>query len=194
MVTLAARPAERGQCGAMDQGSDSTDRPELDDESQAEYVRGKVIVAMVRLENIVGFALVAFLNLDERQRSFIDEAWLSRARMIDKIRALEMAIKSDSDLAEDFGSLPAELRDLNTLRNTLAHYSGVVHRTIVVTTTADGVTNAEPESGPYDPIVFYRSYDGQRHEVALKDTVDRLNGVARQLWTLRDRFAPRPNQ
>src|SRR3546814_9384707 len=86
-----------------------------------------------------------------------------------------MAIKSDPELAEEFGSLPAELRDLNTLRNTLAHYSGVVDRTIVVSTAADGVTTVEPESGPYDPIVFFRSFDGQRHEVALGDTVARLN-------------------
>src|SRR3546814_1873122 len=121
---------------------------------------------VVRLEEHGRFAPVAFRGLDERQRTFVDEAWLSRARMIDKIRALEMAIKSDPELAEEFGSLPAELRDLNTLRNTLAHYSGVVDRTIVVSTAADGVTTVEPESGPYDPIVFFRSFDGQRHEVA----------------------------
>ncbi len=173
----------------MDDRLRTTDRPDLDDESQAEYVRGKVIVAMVRLENIVGHSLVAFLGLDERQQGFVHETWLSRARMIDKIRALEMAIKSDPDLDAEFGSLPAELRDLNTLRNTLAHYSGVQHRPTVVTMADDGVASVAPDAGPYDPIVFFRSFDGQRHEVALADTVARLNAAAHKLWTFRDRFA-----
>jgi hypothetical protein len=162
--------------------------PDRDDEAQAEYVRGKVIVAMVRLENIVGFALVAFLGLDDRQRRFLDEALLSRARMIDKIRGLEMAIESDPELKAEFGSLPRELRDLNTLRNTLAHYDGVQHRTIVVTMAEGGPASVAPAPGPFDPIVFFREFDGTRHEVALADTVARLNAAAHQLWTFRDRF------
>lgn len=108
--------------------------------------------------------------------------------MIDKIRGLEMAIESDPELKAEFGSLPRELRDLNTLRNTLAHYDGVQHRTIVVTMAEGGVASA-PAPGPFDPIVFFRDFDGTRHEVALADMVARLNAAAHQPWTFRDRFA-----
>src|SRR3546814_7396959 len=94
----------------MDDGFGTTDRPDLDDESQAEYVRGKVIVAMVRLENIVGFALAAFFARDDRQRTLEAGLCFGLARRTPRFRALAWRTKPVPDLPQEFGRLPAAFR------------------------------------------------------------------------------------
>ncbi len=102
-----------------------------DDDRQPEYhqMRGEYLNLMASLEFDLTFLIVEYLEVGNCREDFSE--WFTRAPIPFnwKVSLFEVMIK-DNSMLEQFGNIPAQLREFYGFRNTLAHSFRQLDRTL----------------------------------------------------------------